>query len=249
MGKVFDWFKSEVKAGDVVYITTDGIISDLIGEAQTILDKTWTAKVTHVGFITKDGKVAESTFKWKFVFTKKFPFIGLHIESGARVSPIDAWKKPKYKFLFIQRFTKLSQEQIVTVSEQAERYVNAGLKYPIIELIGTLVAYANYVFLGWIRWMSPKFIDKCRRELLNKKNPFDRKNEMYCIAFVSACYRSAGFRLVQQGLNESISYVGAGMRSPNEFKLMFNSGDCVVNYNQPENSPFDFGWVGDKLEQ
>lgn len=227
----FKLFSDTVRPGDIVYKRSRGAIFDLICGAQSIVDPRY-HDFDHVAIIDKDRNIAESTFEWKIFKTgKKTQFFKIIISSGIMIRPLTAWKKDDLSRLMIQRLNILntdfdhsyaaysdSQETIKAITAEAYRLQAKNVKYPVIELVGTLADYILYEIAG-------AFSRKWQEKILTKKNIFNISKDRYCCAFVHHLFKKDNIELFQPGLEESVSYVGAAITGPEPSQLEYIIGN------------------------
>jgi hypothetical protein len=96
---------------------------------------------------------------------------------------------------------------------EALRLKAKKLFYPVFELVGTLFAYFGYGIAKLLK------NEKEMTRILATRNPFDNKRGQYCIAFVNHCFEAVGRRLIPDGVNESVSDVGDGLRGRGGYTL------------------------------
>ena len=233
-----------VKPGDEIYLNGGDWTATLVDYGQGQIDKTFTAKLTHVVFVDKDNNISESTIEFGFEKTNKFPFFKVGVlKTGIEITPIADWAKDDgncWPFLIVQRFNGMTQKIIDKATATAYQHKKDGFFYPIRELVGSLIAYWNFNIAGWFSKINPEMVAVWQKQILTRMNPLNSKRAEYCIAYVNDCLKSANFPIIPDSIEQSISNLGSGMRRiDREYDLHFISHPGVKDYHKNAGEEFD----------
>lgn len=234
-----------MKPGDMMYMNGGDWTAALVDFGQGQLDKTWTAQLTHVVYMDKDGNISESTIEFGVVKQPNFPWISKLgvIQSGIKITPINQWAVDDgnaWPFLIVQRFDGVTADILAKATATGYSHQQKGFFYPIRELVGSLIAYFNYDFAGLFKWINPTAVAKWQANILAQNNPLNSRRAEYCIAYVDDCFKSGGFPIIPDSINESVSNLGCGMRRKDRaYTLRFVSHLGVNDYRKEAGQDFN----------
>ena len=175
MKKIIDLYQTKA----VIFIYSKKWISDAIIVAQNIY---WNSlgkesKFSHIAIVCPDGYVYESTASLKF----KYLFIPILKHGIKRTEMIKYYKKylKDADRVGIQYdFEDLDEIDWSYIQRKARSLYKEKKEYGFTELFGTLWALIKWKFYTKIGR------DEKAEEILKENNPFDKKDALYCIAFV-----------------------------------------------------------------
>lgn len=165
--KLVSFFKQYYAPARICLVGADDLVGDIIRRGQSPLNDDQPSKWSHT-FLFGNMKGDQIEIYESDIEISLDP---LRVKNGAQKSRLTKWCSNKIEHAAVLDF-KLSQSKQRQVIEVAEKSIKGGLSYPIIELIGTLIA----IYTG----------------TLNQQNLLDLANSMYCSSFVRFCYRKAG---------------------------------------------------------
>jgi len=180
--------------GTILFERKKDFINQAIIEAQNLFweEQNQVSKWSHIGFFGSDGMFYESTVKltWhKFVY-------GIRITSPEKLIK-EILKEDEC--IGLQYDLAISGKKLKQATEQARNMWRKGYLYGGLELFGTLL-----VLLRWKLVRDPKK----RKKLLKTHNPFERRKNLYCIAFVAECLQKADLSYLE--VEPSIATVDHG---------------------------------------
>jgi hypothetical protein len=198
----------QFKNNSVIFFRNRGWLGDAIIAAQDIYWKTEgkKSKWSHIGFVGPDGIFRESTVKLQWVPTGK-KFLGINLKKLKYVYGIhrteltermNNWKED-YEEIGMQSDFKFKEQVWQEMADIGDDMYDRGYDYGGTELLGTLWTILKYKFT--------RNAEK-RRNMLLERNPLDKIDDMYCIAFVARCFLRAGKQYIN--VHPSVSTVDAG---------------------------------------
>jgi hypothetical protein len=198
----FEIFKVKCNTGTLLFTKADDFLGKVIEYGQRLRDPTDpNCNLTHVAFVI-DNMIFESCIVQK----------GLWFKSGIMIRPLDAWKNKNFNSIV---FKNINPDKIIIelsiffdcVKMESERLKAKKLFYPIIELIGTVMANISYKTTGMMFFMGKEWIEKKQCEIIKQTNVFDKSDRRYCAAFANHCFETAGLRLIPKTTEESVCQV------------------------------------------
>ncbi|MBN2461362.1 MAG: hypothetical protein JXB60_07115 [Candidatus Cloacimonetes bacterium] len=186
--------KDLLPRGAIIFERGCDFISQAIIEAQDIFweEEAKKSQWSHIGFIGADGYFYESTVK----------FSGRRFVYGVRITQPSQLIKEMTKnddLIGIQYDLDMNRSQWEKATAKARQMKREKYVYGGLELFGTLLRL-------W-RWKLTRDPRK-RKNLLQKRNPFNLKKSLYCIAFVADCLEAAGVEYIS--VEHSIATVDHG---------------------------------------
>ena len=202
MSNIYKAIANDLKPRRVILTRAKGFISAAICKCQDIYTQKKYNKpslFSHIVLIGEDGICYESTveFNWK-----KFKLVyGMKASDPKKTYSLKKLKD--YEVIcFQKRFDVLKKKQWTQITEYAKKCVRDKVKYGGLELFGTL-----WTLIKW-RFYLAVGMNKSADKLLEKKNPFDDTENVYCIAFVSDAIASTGKKYIK--INSSVATVDEG---------------------------------------
>ncbi|MBU1700034.1 MAG: hypothetical protein KJ970_03315 [Candidatus Eisenbacteria bacterium] len=163
MGKS-NQFLGSAKPRNVVLIKQKSWIHDLVCEGQTSI--TPDRKPSRWGHVFTVGKAREDG--GIRVYESDIYFARNGLLNGAQESTLKKYGKDKKNVLLHIIDYHLTDVEVDEIIAEAQRQIASGVRYPVLELLGSLWAYITRTF--------------------RKRNPLDLKRASYCSAFVNDCF-------------------------------------------------------------
>ena len=179
----------------VIFFRGKGFISEAILACQSLYTEehyNHKSKWSHVGFIGSDGRFYESTVEWgtRIVYgvrsisrrklmkeIKEAEKIG--VQSGFVFFPLLLDPPHRFGDLYNKTYIMRTNFQWMEMTNYAKELIKRRVKYGFFELFGTLWTILRWKFAG----------EEERKRILADNNPFD-SNDVYCISFVSDCFKN-----------------------------------------------------------
>ena len=201
--------KDYAKPRSIVFEKGDSLVAKAILKAQNLQWDGY-SNFHHVYFIAEDGFCYESTLKMKWVKEKKkflwwnikvpvLRFVGGVVRTDIETRMAKSFKKCKE--IGVQYNFNLSSNDWFKITEKAQEMLHAKYKYGTMEIAGTALRLMRYKVVSW-------FSKDRAEKLLKKKNPFDKKETLYCIAFVAECMEACGKEYID--VHSSVATVDEG---------------------------------------